>query len=92
VQFLEDSSLRPAAFRGRVEREWDRLSGPRGADIVHTLYTRGRWTRSARWWKGWLYANYMGTVEQALKQRGLLAGDGVLLAIFAALDGACSSS
>jgi hypothetical protein len=39
-----------------------------------------------------LYANYMGTVEQALKQRGLLAGDGVLLAIFAALDGACSSS
>jgi AcrR family transcriptional regulator len=34
-----------------------------------------------------LYANYMETVEQALKQRGLLAGDGVSLAIFAALDG-----
>ena len=34
-----------------------------------------------------LYANYMGTVEEALKQRGLLPGDGVSLAIFAALDG-----
>ena len=34
-----------------------------------------------------LYANYMGTVEDALKQRGLLVGDGVSLAIFAALDG-----
>jgi AcrR family transcriptional regulator len=34
-----------------------------------------------------LYATYMGTVEDALKQRGLLPDDGVSLAIFAALDG-----
>jgi AcrR family transcriptional regulator len=34
-----------------------------------------------------LYANYMSTVEDALRQRGLPADDGVSLAIFAALDG-----
>ena len=34
-----------------------------------------------------LYANYMGTVEKALKQRGLTPGEGVSLAVFAALDG-----
>ncbi len=34
-----------------------------------------------------LYANYMSTVEDALRQRGLRADDGVSLAIFAALDG-----
>lgn len=34
-----------------------------------------------------LYATYMGTVEEALKQRGLTPGEGVSLAVFAALDG-----
>lgn len=34
-----------------------------------------------------LYANYMSTVKDALRQRGLHADDGVSLAIFAALDG-----
>ncbi|WP_458779876.1 TetR/AcrR family transcriptional regulator [Arthrobacter sp. D3-16] len=34
-----------------------------------------------------LYANYMGTVEAALRQRGLNVDDGASLAIFAALDG-----
>lgn len=34
-----------------------------------------------------LYANYMRTVEDALRQRGLNADDGVSLANFAALDG-----
>ncbi|HJW00328.1 MAG TPA: TetR family transcriptional regulator [Arthrobacter sp.] len=34
-----------------------------------------------------LYANYMGTVENALRQRGLNVDDGAPLAIFAALDG-----
>ncbi|MGN8132721.1 TetR/AcrR family transcriptional regulator [Paenarthrobacter sp. 22069] len=34
-----------------------------------------------------LYASYMRTVEDALRQRGLVADDAVSLAIFAALDG-----
>jgi AcrR family transcriptional regulator len=34
-----------------------------------------------------LYANYMVTVEDALRQRGLKVDDGAPLAIFAALDG-----
>lgn len=34
-----------------------------------------------------LYANYMSTVEDALRQRGLNVDDGASLAIFAALDG-----
>jgi len=34
-----------------------------------------------------LYAGYMHTVEDALRQRGLVADDAVSLAIFAALDG-----
>ena len=34
-----------------------------------------------------LYAGYMRTVEDALRQRGVVADDGVSLAIFAALDG-----
>lgn len=34
-----------------------------------------------------LYANYMSTVEDALRQRGLKVDDGASLAIFAALDG-----
>jgi len=34
-----------------------------------------------------LYANYMSTVEDALRQRGLNVDDGAALAIFAALDG-----
>ncbi|WP_457963800.1 TetR/AcrR family transcriptional regulator [Arthrobacter sp. D1-29] len=34
-----------------------------------------------------LYANYMSTVEDALRQRGLNVDNGAALAIFAALDG-----
>jgi AcrR family transcriptional regulator len=34
-----------------------------------------------------LYANYMSTVEDALRQRGFNVDDGASLAIFAALDG-----
>lgn len=34
-----------------------------------------------------LYANYMGTVEEALTQRGIDTSEGASLAIFAALDG-----
>ena len=34
-----------------------------------------------------LYANYMSTVEDALRQRGLNVDHGASLAIFAALDG-----